>query len=282
MEITEKNLQGKDFKGQNLTDTDFSGADLRGADFTGAILKNANFSKCRTGLKTSTSVVVFLFALVVSLLSGYVAMIAGATFQFLINSPDQNLVIAGYILTGLILFFLILTLWKGGKLTLLVIALTIIAILLLGSVFLMTGAGTGLGSTYSSLFLILFVVMLTVGSIARATAGSLSSNILFFVVAIGGGMFGRSLGGGLGTIILAIACAIISKRALADKKKFPWLNKISVTVGSYFGTSFKNADLTGADFSESVISNSNFAGAKLSGVKWENAKKTFNLEDAEI
>ncbi len=279
MENSLRNFQGKSYKGQNLANNDFSGTDIRGADFTGAVLINANFSKCRTGLKTSSAVMVFIFALLLSLLSGYIAMIAGATFQVLIKSPDPNLVIAGYILPGLILFFIIMAIWKGGKLTFLVITITIVVILLLGNLFLMTGTGTGLGSTYGSMVLILFVVMLTVGTIARATAGTLSSNIIFLIVAIGGGMFGKSVGGGIGTVVVAIACAIISKRALADKKKFPWLNKIAVSVGLYFGTSFKGADLTGADFSDSTINNTNFTGAKLSGVKWENSKKTFNLED---
>jgi hypothetical protein len=277
MENSEKNYRGQSFTGQNLANKDFSGADLRGADFTGAMIASANFSNCRSGLKPFSAVLVFIVALALSLLSGYVAMLAGATFQNLIKSSDPNEVLAGYILAGLTLIFMLMTIWKGGKLTLLAMTLSMIVILLLGYLFLLTGLGTGLGALYCALGLILFTVMLTIGTIARATAGTLSSNIIFLIVAISGGFFGKSLGGGIGTVVLAIACAIISKRALSNKKKFPWLIKVAFTVGSHFGTSFKNADLTGANFSGSKISNTNFIGAKLSNVNWENSIMKFNL-----
>ena len=286
MENSDNNLspgsrdkQGKSYKGQTLPNADFSGADLRGTDFAEALITNANFSKCKTGLRTSSAVLIFILALLISLLSGYIAMLTGDTIKTMIKSPDNNIVTAGYITFGLFIVFILMAIWKGGKNTMISIVVTVVAVLIAGLIGLLTGAGTGMGSLYSTLAIILFVAMIIVGTISRATAGTLSSNIIFLIVAIGGGMFGKSLGGGLGTVILAISCAIISKNALSNKKKFPWLNKIAVTVGTYFGTSFKNADLTGADFSESEIRNTNFSGAKLSGVNWENSKKKFNLVD---
>lgn len=47
--------------------------------------------------------------------------------------------------------------------------------------------------------------MCIVGTIARATANSLSL-IIFIVVGLAGGMYGRSVGGGVGTVIMAISC----------------------------------------------------------------------------
>jgi hypothetical protein len=279
MENSKKSLQGKSFKGQNLPAADFSGADLRGADFTGAVLTNANFSKCRTGLKTSSVVLVFIFALAISLLSGYFAMLTGATIQLMLKSPENGIVTAAYITLALILIFIVLIIWKGGFNTLILIVITIFSAVLAGLIFWLTGLGTGIGSLYASLALILFVIMVFVGITARATAGTLSSTIIYLIVAIGGSVFGKSLGGGIGTVVLAISCAVISKRVLAGKDDLPMIKKIALTVGSYFGTSFRNADLTGVDFSESVIKNTIFTGAKQSGIKWENSKKILNLED---
>jgi hypothetical protein len=279
MENPRKKLTGKSFKVQNLVNADFSGTDLRGADFTGSVLANANFSNSKTGLKTSSTVLVFIFALVVSLLSGYLAMLAGATIQLLINSGQRSLIDAGYITSGLILFFIVFTILKGGKNILLYIAFTIIMALAAGLVGWLSGMGTGMGGVYGSLALILFVLMIIVGTIARTVAGTLSSNIIFLVVALGGGMFSKNLGGGLGTVVLALSCAVISKRIISGKGNFPVIKKIALSVGAYFGTSFRNADLTGSDFSGSIIYNTDFTGAKLSEVNWENSKKKFSLID---
>lgn len=278
MDNTRKNLSGKSFKAQNLVNADFSGTDLRSTDFTGAVLTNANFSNSRTGLKTSSAVLVFIISLAVSLLSGYFAMLSGATIQLMIKSTESNIVTAGYITTGLmLLLFSLFTIGKVGANIITYVAITIILVLLTGLIFKLSGLGTGMGSIYASIALVLFVVMIAVGTISRAVAGTLSSSIIFFVVAIGGSIFGKSVGGGIGTVILAISCAAISKRILAGKGNFPVMKKIAMTTGTYFGTSFKNADLTDANFSSSNINNTDFTGAKLSGVKWENSTRKFSL-----
>jgi hypothetical protein len=200
----------------------------------------------------------------------------------MINSSNTNIVTAGYMTTGLILIFILLAIWRGGKNILVSILVTVVVILLIGLISFLSGLGTGMGSIYGSLALILFILMFVAGTISRATAGTMSSNIIFLIVAIGGSVFGKNImGGGIGTVVLAIACAIISKRILSGKGEFPLIKKVALKIGSYLGTSFRNADLTGANFSDSVIKNTNFIGAKLSGVNWENSKKIFSMEDTE-
>lgn len=279
MDYKNQNLQGKSFKGMDLRNADFSGSDLRGADFTGANLAYADFSNTKAGLKQPAYIVVFIFSLVISLLSGYIAMLTGAANQVLLGSNEEYLKIAGYITTGLFLLFVLLAVWKGGGFTLKIIFPVILIILILGPVFKMTGAGTGIGAFYSAMALILLVLMFFVGTVARASAGALSSNIIFLLVAMGGAMFGRSLGGGLGTVVMALACAVISKRALKGAKGFELLRTVSLTISTYFGTSFKAADLTNANFSNSIIKNTNFTGAKLDGINWDKAVKLYTLND---
>ena len=206
-------------------------------------------------------------------------MLAGNTYQTMINSPDEKIKLAGNITAAIFILFIILAVWKGGRFTFKIIFPVILLYLILGAIFKFTGTGTGIGAFYGALALCLLVLMFFVGTISRAGAGALSSNIIFFVVAIGGAMFGRSLGGGIGTVVMAVACMIISKRALKGTKGFELLNLVSLKVNSYFGTSFRSADLTGANFSNSVIKNTDFTGAKLSGVNWENAKKIYTVND---
>ena len=282
MNYSKQDLQGKTFKGENLQNANFNGADLRGLDFSSANLIGADFSKSKTGMKIPAAVLVFLFALVVSLFSGYIAMLTGITIQSLIKSTEANLQVAGYITIGYFVIFIAIAFWKGifkaiNKVFFIMLALTIV----LGLFFYLTGLGTGVGALRAALALMLMLLMFIVGTISRATAGTLASNILFLVVALGGGMFGKSLGGGLGTVAMAIACAVISKRALKVENKSSILRKIALTVGSWFGTSFKGADLTNANFSDAVVKNTDFTNAKLIGVNWNNAKKIFVLENNE-
>lgn len=279
MDYKNQNLRGKSFREQDIRNTDFSGSDLRGSDFTGANLAYANFSNTRSGLRTSSYILIFTVSLLISLLSGYIAMLAGMTYQTMINSADEKIKLAGNITSALFIIFIVLAVWKGVGFTFKIAFPVILLYLILGAILKFTGAGTGLGAFFGALALCLLVLMFFVGTISRAGAGTLSSNIIFFIVAIGGAMFGRSLGGGLGTVLLAIACMIISKRALNGTKGFELLNSVSLKVSSYFGTSFKSADLSNANFSCSVIKNTDFTGAKLDGVNWENAKKLYNLND---
>jgi uncharacterized protein YjbI with pentapeptide repeats len=97
-----------------------------------------------------------------------------------------------------------------------------------------------------------------------------------------GAMFGKSVGGGVGTVIMALSCAIISKRALSGAKGFDGLRRITFFIISKFGTSFRGSRLTNANFSQSTIRNSDFTNADVSAVNWNGAKKTNCLINEKI
>jgi len=81
------------------------------------------------------------------------------------------------------------------------------------------------------------------------------------------------VGGGIGTVIMAVACALISKRALSGAKGFDFLRKIASYVTSRFGTSFRNSKLVNANFSQSKIQNADFSNADVSSVNWHDSKR---------
>jgi hypothetical protein len=114
--------------------------------------------------------------------------------------------------------------------------------------------------------------MFVIGTIARATANTLSI-ILFLIVAVSGSMFGKSIGGGVGSVIMALACAQVSKRAMSDAKGFETLRKIAFYVTKRLGTSFRNTKLAETDFSQSKIHNADFTNADISLVNWGDSKK---------
>src|SRR5215510_1229055 len=81
-----KNLQEISFKDEDLSYADFSGSDLRGADFSGSNLSGADFKHVKTGITPANTVLIFFIALVVSLLSGYIAMLTGYTIREMLLS----------------------------------------------------------------------------------------------------------------------------------------------------------------------------------------------------
>lgn len=279
---SKRNLQKASFKNENLANVNFSGSDLRGADFTGSNLTNANFTSVRTGITPLNLTWLFIGSLVISLLSGYIAMLAGRTVQLMLASKDPNIRFAGIATCALSLIFIIYAWWKGGRnafrhLLFPVLVLSVI----IAIVAKISGLGTGYGMIYQVIALCLLGVMFVVGTICRAAAGSLS-NILFLIVALSGGMFGRSVGGGIGTVIMAIACMQVSKRALSNVKGFEFLQKVASLVTRKFGTSFRNTKLEGANFSHSKIRNADFTNADVSLVNWGDSKKDNCLVNEKI
>ena len=272
-EYSNKNLQKASFKNEDLSNSNFSGSDLRGADFSGANLTGADFTNSRTGIIPLNTIIILFAALLVSILSGYLAMLTGNTVQIMLASKDSKIRTAGIATIVIILLFILYYYWKGGgkAISHLIIPAVILA-LVIGSIAYASGLGTGMGMLYLILSLLLVVVMFIVGTIARAAAGTLS-NILFTIVALSGGMFGKSVGGGIGTVIMALACALISKRALSGAIGFDTLRKIASYLIIRFGTSFRNAKLGNANFSQSKIHNTDFTNADVAAVNWGDSKK---------
>jgi len=269
-----QNLQNTSFENEDLRYARFENADLRGANFTGSNLAGADFSNAKTGLVPKNTILIFLVTLAISALSGYIAMLAGNTVQFMLTSKDTNIRYAGMLTILITVSFIVYAYLKGtGAAFMNLIMPFIVAAILVGLIAYFSGLGTGKGMLFLILALLLVLVMFIVGTVARATAGTLS-NILFIIVALSGGMFGKSVGGGIGTVIMAVGCALVSKKALSGAKGYKGLRNIVFYITSKFGTSFRSCRMANADFSQSKkISNADFSNADISFVLWGNAKK---------
>ena len=268
-----KNFQNKSFRNYDLSNANFSGSDLRGADFSGANLSGADFTNATTGITPANKTIIFVAALVISLLSGYVAMLTGRTIQFMLKSDEPYLGLAGVITLVLYIVFIAYAWSRGGGSAIRNLILPTIGIaLVIGLVAYFTGAGTGLGMMYLILCNILLMVMFFVGTIAVTLGGSISI-ILFLIVSASGLVFGRTLGGDLAPVVMAIASLLISRRALSRAKGFKVLKRISSNVTRNFGTSFRKSNLTRANFSNSKLHNADFTRAELSSINWGDSKR---------
>lgn len=279
-DYSNQNLQGHSFVRKELIHANFHGADLRGADLSEANLTGADFSKAKTGIRPVNAAWIFLVAILVSVLSGYVSMVAGKALHHMLWSSDPNVRATALVSLILIFIFIAFSIWKGvGRaIYTLVFPVTAVAILI-GIAAKITGAGTGEGMLFLCIYCYLVAIMFVIGTMARVAGGVLSSTILFLIVALSGGMFGRSIGGGIGAVVMALSCAQISKRALKGAPGFETLRKIAYSFTRRFGTSFRGSILVNADFSNSRISNSDFTGADLQGAHWENSKKQNCIQD---
>jgi hypothetical protein len=200
----------------------------------------------------------------------------------MLASGDDKIRTAGICTIVMIIAFISYVLWKGGQNVIghLILAATILA-MLTGIIAYFSGLGTGKGMLYLVLSFFLLVFMFIVGTIARAAAGSMS-NIIFLIVALAGGMFGKSIGGGIGTVVMAVTCAYVSKKALSGAHGFEFLKKIARGITSRFGTSFRNSIMSEVYFSDSKIQNADFTHADISRVNWGNSRKTNCLIDQNI
>ena len=269
-----QNLQNSSFENEDLRYARFENADLRGANFTGSISPVQILVMLKLVSYPKSTIFIFLVALAISALSGYIAMLAGNTVQFMLTSKDTNIRYAGILTIIITVAFIVYAYLKGTSAAFMNLIMPfIVAAILVGLTAYFSGLGTGKGMLFLILALLLVLVMFIVGTVARATAGSLS-NILFIIVALSGGMYGKSVGGGIGTVIMAVGCALISKKALSGAKGYKGLRAIALYITSKFGTSFRSCKMANANFSQSKeIKNADFSNADISFVLWGNAKK---------
>jgi hypothetical protein len=127
--------------------------------------------------------------------------------------------------------------------------------------------------------MILFGLAVVAGILARMV-GSAFGPLIIVVVALAGGIATGRADGGIGTIVVSVLLVVIAKRAMRlDQRDRPILTLAHRIVAAR-GTRFTNADLTGADFTGTLLAYSDMANAVLSGTKWDPGKGPVILADA--
>ncbi|MBO9201728.1 MULTISPECIES: pentapeptide repeat-containing protein [Niastella] len=281
-DYSNQNLQNASFVDQDLRFSNFSNSDLRGANFSGANLNGVDFTGIKTGITPVKLAWMFLVSMIISLFSGYLAMLGGRTIQALLYSKVEHERTAGILALVVTVIFIICAWYVGGGHAIRSLLVPIIIFAFLAGIILYwSGLSTGKGMFYLGLSLVLIVVLFVAGTIARTMAGVLS-NILFFVVAISGTIFGKSVGGDIGTVVLAFICAIISKRAINNVHGFFLLNGIALYITGRYGTSFRRSKMANTRFAQSKLRNADFSNTDISSINWGNAKRVNCIIDNRI
>ncbi len=293
-----KNLQNRSFRGQNLTNANFSHSDIRGADFTNANLTGANFSHAKAGLPRGWAIVLKIVSLLLSALSGFVAAYAGAAIPVVSYSEDPwNAFSAKVILITLLVFFIV-TIRQG-----LVVAIGAVSAAAIGAAALAAFLAW-IEAVAVHAAALLGVIWIVAGAVAKAVAGAgavVVAGALIVAGSVAGSGVGSVAGSGVGAAIGAVTgaravavaeaglwavnCSIavavagvglsayVSWRTLAGDEKHAFLRTIAIAFAATGGTSFRNADLTDADFTSATLKSTDFRGAILTRTRWYQTKK---------
>ncbi|MBD3882656.1 pentapeptide repeat-containing protein [Phormidium tenue FACHB-886] len=278
-----QNLRGKCFRGEDLSGVDFSGSDIRGADFTNALLKGANFVNVTAGLQKRQAMillgVLFLIAILLGAAAGYIGAFAEVRF-FAVHQAGRGsyawitpIMIAGFAFVALTrrmsvafgmfgLVFLVATASAVASTAAVPLAGGVAAVIAVNALVtaataavsaLMVAAVLAFRITVALLIAATFVasfVLVIVLTEAFAPTSSINSAIT------------------VASIVLPLT-AYIGWRTLKGKRK----DTVTWTVAHYlatkWGTSFRGADLTNADFSRAVLQSTDFSRATVTNTSWD-------------
>jgi hypothetical protein len=265
---TEK-LSGLSFRGKSLEDADFSGRDMRGADFVGADLRSASFRDATFGVPPRVGAVLLGLAMLAAIAAGAGIGWAMHRLQDRLSAEQLDEVAGGGSVGLVLVVFIVLILWRGFDLAikigavfyLVVLAINIVANLIWEEFEWVVAART-------TALLSFVILAITVGVLGRVVGGVFGAWSIALVAVLGGLTSGR-FDGGAGGIVIALSLVIVSKRAVRGDPRDRTLRKVAHWLVSRWGTTFVDADLSGADFTGTDTSRCGVRGAVLDGVTWD-------------
>jgi uncharacterized protein YjbI with pentapeptide repeats len=273
-----KNLRGRNFKGENLTGAKFIGADIRGANFTNAILREADFTRAKAGLQRRWTIFLVTISLFLSLISGF--MSARATLWIAVFfTPDiikQYTIRPGVVVLIVLAIFFIATIRQGlGAAT--EAGAAAVAVAVAGAVGVaVAAAGAGAVAVAA------IAAVAVAGTVAAAAAAALAVAGTGAVAGVGAATAAVAVAaavavGVAGAATAAVAVAglgiYVAWRALAGDEKHALIRSIAIAFATTGGTSFRNADLTDANFTKATLKSTDFRTANLTRTCFHNTEK---------
>lgn len=293
-----KNLRGKDFQGKNFEKCDFKDCDIRGTNFTNANLKGANFHGAKAGLEPYWAIgLVIISFILVELLVSLLLILGNRTAQTILSTntgttPEtigDNIWVAVIILVmiAVFIYYIFKNLETAFKITVGVGIAAISLTLFIGVI--QAGVGVASGNTTESITgsIIRFLARNTTGVVIGIGIGfvAVAIAVVIVIAKIVGGNEAKALisfatwfmvippalflfksGGDIRAIIVGIVLSFVVvflgnylvSKALSDKQEYALVLNIAVFFSCIGGTSFRGADLTGADFTTAILKSTDF------------------------
>jgi hypothetical protein len=267
-DITDK-LTGQSFHGRSLEGADFSGTDVRGADFTGADLRSASFRDAKFGVAPKVGAVVLGIAMLISIAAGIAIGWMVDEIRGQVNAAEWDQAAGGGSLLFLLLVFVGLIIWRGFD-TAIKAILVLYLVVLVGNIvanFIWEEVEWFRALRFTGLLIALFLAILA-GILGRVIGGVFGIWSVVLVAVVGGLATGQAQGGVAG-VVVAVSLAAISKRAVHGDQRDRTLRRLTHRLVGRWGTTFTDADLTGADFTGTDAGRCGVRGATIDDVIWD-------------
>jgi hypothetical protein len=283
------NLRGQSFKGQDLTGADFSEADIRSTNFTNANLRGVNFTGAECGLQKRWATLLTILSCLLagisglySTLSGYLSLQMFDSFNLENQISDNR--IRGFISSLVLIVFLILAIRQGIRTAAVaVVGLGAYVVAVVGGVVVgggVVGGGVVIGGVAVDLAIGvtmgLGAIGLAVPGVGLAVAVGLAIGLAVCVPDVayvaGVGLAVAGVGLGVVAVVVAVAGVYIGWRAMRGDVRDAWLRSFAIALAATNGTSFRGAELTGANFTGAKLKSTDFRKATLTRVRCYGAK----------
>jgi hypothetical protein len=269
-----RSLRGESFIACDFVGTDFTGSDLRGANFAHANLRGAVLREVVTGLGPLAAAGYGVLGVVLGVVTGFAASWTGAWVNGALHAPGPGLRVLGAILLATIIADAVATLWRGAPFALEHVAVPMFAIVVVaGLVVLLSGWGSardfGLAMTGAA-SIVIIAMAIGVGAFARAV--SLAAGRWLLLAVFLGTVVGVRLSNGIAVALtVAVVATVLGLKARHRDVRAGVASYAFERLLTLGGTSFRNANLEGADFSGVRVRNTDFRGANLVGTRWGDA-----------
>lgn len=284
----QQNLRGESFRGANLSDADFSGCDIRGADFTKAILVNANFSHATAGLygKQATVLLAALVAgaALLGLVAGLIGTIGNVSF---VPAQATDPVDFSWVTPIVIVGFAVVSLTHNMSvgfgvfaaafmLALVGALVTPLAVPVAGSLaadIAVNSLVAGATAAVSALFVAAVLAFRTWYAIVVGAAFIIAFAAAILLIQTTSPASSADSVVMVASIVLPMA-GYVGWRTLRGDRKHTITWRVANFLATRWGTSFRGADLTNADFSQAILKSTDFSKAVLTHTRWDHRTRS--------
>jgi hypothetical protein len=259
----------RSFRGEALEGADFAGADVRGADFSNADLRSASFGEAELGVRPAVGGVFLGLGMVFAVAAGAAIgwAVDGTTSRVSSDAWDEQA--EGGTLVLILVILVAVILWRGLDVAIKVVVIAYPVLVVLNVAANLIWEEVEYVRIARATALIAFLILAVGAGIFGRVIGGVFGSWSIAVVAVLGGLASGRAHGGVAGIVVAVCLVFIAKRAVQGDDRDASVRRLAQRLVRRWGTSFVDADLTGADFTGTNASRCDVRGATLLDVRWD-------------
>jgi uncharacterized protein YjbI with pentapeptide repeats len=292
-------LRGQNFANCNLSDADFSDAKIQGANFSNAKLQRSKFANVKAGQsflwQLILSVTLVVIAFFSGLFSAYAILAAASTLG--VSYIQKITIFPGLVALSMAIVYVAIRLnQKKSTFTSIPASARRILILISEGFGALIGSVSAISALIGFNFVVILIAAFIVGSLTIALAltlqltmipirimfGRKPSLVVPFLLVFGsvvgsfyqqGSFSSVALTVGLVTSAMLVEALWTTHRVISEDSDVALTRTVAIAIASICGTSFQEANLTDAIFTNAKLKSCNFIKANLAGVAWQGAQQ---------